>query len=128
MGKAISLRVSFTDDEGGAETLASETTAAVIPKNPPPKPTNLQATKNDDGSITLTWNAPDDDTITGYRILRRIPQVGQDTLTVYVRNTGSTATTYTDTNTTLQVQHVYRVKAINPNGLSKGSNLLTVDP
>ena len=128
LGETITVQVSFTDDEGSAETLVSGATAAVIPENPPPKPTNLQATKNDDGSITLTWSAPDDDTVTGYRILRRLPQVGEDTLSIYVRETGGTATTFTDTNTTPFVQHVYRVKAINPTGLSNGSNLVTVDP
>ena len=25
---------------------------------------------NDDGSVTLSWEAPDDDSITGYQILR----------------------------------------------------------
>ncbi len=37
---------------------------------PPLAPTNLTATVNDDGSVTLSWVAPDDDSITGYQILR----------------------------------------------------------
>ncbi len=41
-------------------------------QQPPPSPTNLTATVNADGSITLTWDAPDDDPVTGYQILRRV--------------------------------------------------------
>ena len=51
---------------------------------PPPAPTNLTATVNGDGSVTLSWEAPDDDSITGYQILRRRPTEGEDTLLVYV--------------------------------------------
>ena len=35
---------------------------------PPPAPENLTARANSAGSITLSWEAPDDDTVTGYRI------------------------------------------------------------
>ena len=59
-----------------------------------------RATLNADGSITLSWT-PDDASVTGYEILRRRPQAGEDALTVYVSDTGSTATTYTDTGTGL---------------------------
>ena len=71
-GKAVRVRVSFTDDAGNAETLTSAATAAVAeaeaesdPAEPPPAPRNLTATVNDDGSVTLTWEAPDDDSVSG---------------------------------------------------------------
>ena len=73
---------------------------------PPPAPTNLTATVNDDGSVTLSWEAPDDDSITGYRILRRRPTQGEGTLLVYVEDTDSAATTFTDANVTTGVGHV----------------------
>ena len=41
---------------------------------------------------------------------------------MYVNDTGGTDTSYTDTNVTESVRHVYRVKAINPAGLSEWSN------
>ena len=88
--------MSFTDDADNEESLTSEPTAAVAeaePTEPPSKPTNLTARVNTDGSITLTREAPDDDSVTGYQILRRRPTQGEDTLLVYVTNTGSTATT-----------------------------------
>ena len=134
-GKAIKVRVSFTDDAGNEETLTSAATAAIEaavaeeePTAPPPAPTNLTATVNVDGSVTLTWDAPDDDSVTGYRILRRRPYEGERTLLVYVENTGSTATTFTDTDVTAGTQHVYRVKAINDAGAGGQSNYVNVYP
>ena len=130
-GLTIRVRVSFTDDAGNEETLTSAPTAAVSgaePTEPPPPPTNLTAVVNDDGTVTLSWDAPDDDSVTGYQILRRRPQMGEDTLLVYVDDTGSTATTFIDTEVTAGVRHVYRVKAINAAGLSQRSNYARVEP
>ena len=129
--KAIKVRASFTDDEGNAESLTSAATAVVEeaePTEPPPKPTNLTARVNGDGSITLSWEAPDDDSVTGYQILRRRPTQGEKTLLVYVADTSSTATTYTDTNVKAGIRHVYRVKAINVAGLSRWSNYVNPTP
>jgi len=94
----------------------------------PPAPTNLTATVNSDGSITLSWDAPDDDTVTGYQILRRRPWEGEGSMLVIVEDTGSTSTTFTDTNVTAGTRHTYRVKAINQAGLSGWSNYFKTDP
>ena len=96
------------------------------PPQEPPAPQNLTGVANSDGSITLSWDAPDDDTITGYQILRRRPYFGEDELLTYVADTGSTATSYTDTEATPKVRHVYRVKAINPAGVGHRSNSISV--
>ena len=98
------------------------------PQNPPPAPKNLTATANSDGSVTLSWEAPDDDSVTGYQVLRRRPREGEKTLLVHVNDTGSTATEYTDRDVTPDVLHAYRVKAINPVGLSGRSNFDNVTP
>ena len=98
------------------------------PQSPPPAPTSLTATVNADGHIVLSWTAPDDDSITGYQILRRRPGEGEATLLVYVADTQSTATTFTDTGATAGVTHVYRVKAINAAGLSGWSNYVNPTP
>ena len=130
-GKAVKVRVSFTDDGGNDETLTSAATSAVAaaePSEPPPPPTNLTATVNADGSVTLSWDAPDDDSVTGYQVLRRRPPMGETTLEVYVDDTGNTDTTYTDRSVTADVRHVYRVKAINAAGLSEESNYVRVEP
>ena len=98
------------------------------PQSPPPAPSNLQGTVNGDGSITLTWDAPDDDSVTGYQILRRRPKEGEDTLEVYVSDTGGTATSYTDTGPPAGTLYVYRVKAINEAGAGQQSNYVNVEP
>ena len=98
------------------------------PESPPPAPTNLTATVNADGHIVLSWTAPNDDSITGYQVLRRLPSEGESALLVYVADTESTATTFTDTGVTAGVKHVYRVKAINAAGLSGWSNYVNPTP
>ena len=130
-GKTIKARVTFTDDAGNPETLTSTATEAVAQAEttePPPAPQNLSAVVNRGGSVTLIWEAPDDDSVTGYQILRRRPTMGEDTLTVYVKNTGGTASSFTDNDVTADVTHVYRVKAINQAGLSQWSNYVNVLP
>ena len=79
-GQTIKVRVTFTDDAGNGESLTSVATNEVAnagPTEPPPAPENLTAVENADGSVTLTWDAPDDDSVTGYQILRRIPAAGE---------------------------------------------------
>ena len=105
-----------------------EEPTAQEPTEPPSAPTNLTATVNDDGSITLSWNTPDDDTITGYEILRRRPTQGENRLMTYMADTGNSAATYTDANATDGVRHVYRVKAINATGNSGVSNFARATP
>ena len=130
-GQTIKVRVSFTDDAGNKETLTSTATAAVAagtPADPPGNPRNLTGAANSDGTVTLSWDAPDDDSVTGYQILRRRPSEGEKTLLVHVNDTGSTTTEYTDSDVTPDVRHVYRVKAINAAGLSSWSNFVRVTP
>ena len=127
-GKTIQVSVSFTDDGRNEETLTSATTGAVAPQGvPPPKPTGLTATLNSDGSITLNWTAPSDDSVTDYIVLRRRPQQGETSLTIHVSGTGSAATTYTDTGTALDTRYVYRVKARNAHGIGPWSNFARID-
>ena len=42
------------------------------------------------------------------------PKEGEDALTVYVSDTGSTTTTYTDSGTSLATRYVHHVKAALP--------------
>ena len=72
-GKAIKVEVSFVDDEGNDESLTSAATDTVAaePSEPPDKPQGLEATASH-GQVVLTWDDPQDDSITGYVILRRV--------------------------------------------------------
>ena len=86
----------------------------------PGKPHDLTAESVRDG-IVLRWQEPAEGTVTGYQILRRELKQGTR-LEVYVDDTGSTDTTYTDTEAQAGVRYAYRVKARNGNALSKLSN------
>ena len=134
-GKTIKVRVSFTDDAANEETLTSGATAEVagevtagVRAEPPGAPRNLTGAANADGTVTLSWDAPKDDSVTGYQILRRRPREGEGTLLVHVNDTGSTATEYTDNDVTPDVLHAYRVKAISAVGLSRRSNFVNMTP
>ena len=83
---------------------------------------------NADGHVMLRSEAPDGNSVTGYRTLRRRPTMGEDTLLVYVSNTGNTATAYTDTNVTAGVRYVYRVKTINAASPGRKSNFVRATP
>ena len=129
-GKVIKVQVTFTDDADNEETLTSAATGAVAgaqPTEPPAKPRNLSATATHD-SVTLTWDDPGDDSITGYVILRRIP--GDDPeghFDVLVANTGTASTTYTDGTVSAETRYTYRIKAINGAGTSERSRWFHID-
>ena len=129
-GKAIKVQVSFTDDTGNEETLTSAATDAVAaaePTEPPDKPTGLDATASH-GQVVLTWNDPDDESITGYVILRRIRVNDQGgDFSVLVANTESAATTYTDNEVAASTTYTYRIKAINKAGTSERSRWVHID-
>ena len=124
------MQVSFTDDAGNGETLTSAATDAVSAAEPtelPAKPTGLSATASHD-SVTLTWDDPGDDSITGYVILRRVRvnDVGGD-FSELVADTGSTATTYTDDTVAASTTYTYRIKANNGAGTSDRSRWFHID-
>ena len=129
-GRAITVQVNFTDDAGNDETLTSAPTAAVAaaqPTEPPAQPTGLIATATHD-SVTLTWNDPQDDSITGYVILRRNRDTdAEGHFDELVANTGSAATTYTDGSVAAETRYTYRIKAINQYGASERSRWYHID-
>ena len=87
----------------------------------PDKPRGLEATASH-GSVTLTWDNPQDDSITGYVILRRvrINDQGGD-FSELVADTGTAALTYTDDTVAASTTYTYRIKAINEHGTSERS-------
>ncbi|MYD10355.1 MAG: fibronectin type III domain-containing protein [Chloroflexi bacterium] len=83
---------------------------------PPGRAHNLAAAQSD-GSVSLTWSAPaDGGDVNGYRIWRRLPDKGDQNLTVLVDNTGSAATSYVDGSAENRQKHIYRVQALGPGG------------
>jgi hypothetical protein len=82
--------------------------------------------ENADGSVTLAWDAPGDGSVTGYRKLRRNADAREHSLSVHVPDTGSSATSYTDTDVAAGAKYVYRVKAINEAGVGPKSRRVVI--
>ena len=84
----------------------------------PAKPRGLTTVPSHD-TVTLSWDAPNDASITGYVILRRDKTLQpRGTFFTVAPNTGTVATTYTDATVEPEKQYVYRIKAINIHGVS----------
>ena len=94
---------------------------------PPAKPTGLIAAASHD-SVALTWDDPQDESITGYVILRRVRvnDTGGD-FSELVPDTGSAATGYTDDTVAASTTYTYRLKAINEHGVSERSRWFHID-
>ena len=121
----VRVRARYSNGENAANPWNgpwTETTAQV--KLPLPAAPFIGATAvSPDGEVLLSWfNLEEDDSITGYQILRG-PDA--DNLVVIEDDTGSSSTSYTDTAPPAGQTHTYAVKARNASGLSPLSNTLT---
>jgi hypothetical protein len=87
----------------------------------PTQPLSLLASSTGT-SATITWTAPSDNggqVVSGYRIQRSTDNINFSTL---VANTGTTATTYTNTGLTPGTKYYYRVAALNSVAFNAGSD------
>ena len=129
-GVVVKVRVSFTDDAGNQESLTSQATDVVAvaePAEPPATPKGLTAAASHD-QVVLSWDDPQDESITGYVILRRdraIHEIG--TFVTVSSDTGSAANTYTDHGVSADTSYNYRIKAMNDHGVSKRSRWARAD-
>ena len=95
---------------GRASNVAEGTTNAAAPG----PPQNVRARGTGPNSVLLAWDAPETDggeRITGYAIQRIGPNDNQ--WIIHRANTGTTATTFTDTGLEPVTRYQYRVAAIN---------------
>ena len=130
VGKVITFIVAWVDDAGHGQTMTSQPTMPVMTAEAEAAVdfrTSIRAAANADGSLTLYWNAPDGE-VTGYRILRHRNSLGELDPLVYVSDTGSTATTYTDTGVVAGVPHNYRVQAIRDGVLGERTIQIKIFP
>jgi len=98
------------------------------PPVPPDAPT-LNTPTAGSNSVSLSWSAPSSNggaTITNYAIYRSPTAGGEGTTPV--ANTGSAATTYTDTTVTNGITYYYKVAAINSAGTGAQSNEVSAKP
>ncbi len=96
------------------------TDTAIPPVNTPasaPGRAHSLSAQPSGGSVSLSWSAPANGSpVSGYRILRRLPQMGETGLRVIVDNTGSASTSYIDRSAVAGQKHVYRVQALHSAG------------
>ena len=120
-------RVSGDRNETGTYTLSVTDVTPEQGAGPPAKPRGLSATASH-GRVVLTWDDPQDDSITGYVILRRVRvnDTGGD-FGVLVADTGTAALTYTDNTVAASLTYTYRIKAINEHGTSERSRWFHID-
>lgn len=95
----------------------------------PNRPTGLTVTHEGHYSVSISWDDPQDDSITGYQVLRRSrdgdtynDNLGAPEFVAIEDNTGTVDTEYTDTSVTPKTRYVYRIKARNSAGLSARSS------
>ena len=126
-GKAIKVRVSFTDDANNEESLPSAATDAVTAL--PGKPQSL-AGKATAQEIQLTWKAPTGPAVVEYVVYRGTLQNGSmngQALSKYATiDAAGKAMTYTDDNVEEGVEYRYRVAAVNADGEGKKSTWLDI--
>ena len=109
-------------------------TATLAQGAAPAQPTGLEVTSEDFCSISISWDDPQDDSITGYQVLRRSRDgdsygdgQGSSEFVPVVDDTGEADTEYTDDSVTPETRYVYWVKARNPAGLIERSSFANAE-
>ena len=122
---------ALSQDGNGSRAITSGTTPAepddTVQNDPPPAvPTGLTASNVQHDNLTLTWDDPEDDSITGYRVLRG-PDA--DNLSTLENDTESASTSYTDATVEPETTYHYAVVALSLNGDSpQSSSMSTTTP
>ena len=91
--------------------LASPASGQSPSLEPPTRPVGLTGEAAHD-RVALTWDDPGDASISGYRVLRRDPEVdASGVFTTLIDDTGSAFPTYVDRDVQPEKRYVYRVQA-----------------
>ena len=125
---AYTYRVAARNDLGSGAASGPATVTTAGPALDPglPRPTGLSVSFDDDGRVLLDWDDPEGDAvgaITGYRILRG---ASADTLDLLVRDTASTATSWTDPSTPGGSTYFYAVRARDADSMSEVSDPVAI--
>ena len=115
------VRARYHDGDGNLEesgpwSAVEEIAVAQTPL--PAKPAGLLAAASYD-NVLLSWDNPNDDTITGYQVLRG-PDA--DNLAKLADDTGSATSSYTDSTVAEDTTYVYAVRGRNADGLGPQSD------
>ena len=128
--------LALSQDGNGAPSTTSVTTPTEHQPQPQPEPTQVPVVQIDPltglaesnvkhDSLTLTWDDPNNDAITGYRILKGTEP---DNLSITKDDTGSTNTKYTDSEVEKATTYFYSVNALTTNGAGPRSHLDVTTP
>ena len=118
------------DGDGDQSRAISATTPAApqseerpVQNDPPEAPTDLTASSIEHDSLTLTWDDPQDDSITGHRILRGIASKNLPTIEKDTRNSSPS---FTDNTRGEATAYFYQVVALRANTESPKSATIDV--
>ena len=114
--------LALSQDGDGAQSTISVTTPAEPQPDPPAAPTGLTASDIEHDTLTLTWDDPEDDSITGYRVLRG-PDA--DSLSTLENDTESASTEYEDATVEPETTYFYGLLALSQDGNSVQSDAIS---
>ena len=123
----VRARYSNPNRGGPWSDVAQHTVLGTAEAVAPARPEGLSADVSHD-SVRLTWDDPDDPSITGYQILRLqrdLHDLGE--FQIHVDDTRESLTSYVDTDVAASKRYVYRVRARNSEGLSRQSKFANAD-
>ena len=109
-----------------AQEQAVTATRDATGESPPARPTDLQASAEHD-SVSLTWTASTDQTVTHYAVLLRDRDEDDAGVFEVIDSNAGSATSYTDRSVSPEGSYVYRVKAVSPTGVSQWSSYARAD-
>ena len=121
-------KISALNDVGVG--FQSETVTVTTPNDPslPARPIGIAIDAMTHSAVGFSWDDPNDPEITGYQILRRDRAIHDyGVFEILVEDTGTSDTEYIDATVSEGGSYVYRVKAINSNGLSQWSTYARAD-
>ena len=126
-GAEHTVRVRARNSIGDGVSADESVTAGSANRSVPPPPKNLRAVE-EQGGVRLTWQPPDEATVTGYRIERRRAGEGLRDNHTLVEDTGSPDTSYTDESAEEGVEYEYRISARNESGPGEVSDWVRAVP
>ena len=112
----------------GVQAQGQEVTATkdATGESPPARPTDLQASAKHD-SVSLTWTASSDQSVTHYAVLRRDRDKDDAGVFKVIDSNAGSGLSYTDGSVSAEGSYAYRVKAVSPTGVSQWSSYVKAD-
>ncbi len=119
VAQGYAYKVQASNDSGDSEF--SEHVLAMIVPPAPDAPTGFEAEVGED-SVTLSWDASDDDTITSYTVIRQVRDADPPQIVLLRLDSGET-NRVTDSSPEAGAAYTYSVMAINAGGRSEAATV-----